>query len=115
MKQHTNLEGQWESPRNTTWCKGEAKRKPIRYGEARNAIRHLDNDKFASTPHLARLSLPNTSGSSIHASPQTSNNTSDHHLGNAETACLDNCANSNDCAAKQDDFWSAEDITRPDG
>ena len=114
VKEQTDLECQWKSPRNTSWCKGEAESEPIRDGEARDAIGHLDDNKLAPTSHLARLSLPNTSSGSVHASSQTSNDSSNHHLSNAKAASLNDCSDGNDSATKQDDPWSTEDVARPD-
>jgi hypothetical protein len=114
VKEHTDLECQWKSPCNATWCKRETESEPIRDGEARDAIRHLDDNKLAPAPHLARLSLPNTSSGSVHASSQTSNDSSNHHLSNAEAASLNDCSDGDDSATQEDDSWSTEDVARPD-
>ena len=114
MSEPTNLECKREPPRNSSWGKREAKRKPVRNGETSDTICHLDDDKLSPTPHLTCLRLPNTGSSSVHASSETSDNSSYHHLSNTETAGLDNCSNGNNSAAEQDDSWPAENVAGPD-
>lgn len=81
----------------------------------RYAHTHLNDDKLSSTIHLACLSLPDSSRGRVHASTKSSHNAPNHHTRYGPTACLDDCANTDDCRAKYNLPWTSEDVASPDG
>ena len=76
---------------------------------------HLNDDKFSSASHLAGFGLPDACGCSVHSSAQSSDDTTDHYLGNAIARRLDDGANGNNRASDDDLPRSAKDVARPDG
>jgi hypothetical protein len=55
-------------------------------------IYHLDNDQLSATPHLAGFALPDTSSSSVHARPQSSDDPPHHDLCKSIRSSLDDRA-----------------------
>ena len=59
--------------------------------------------------------MPDSSRGCVHASTKSSHNAPDHHARYGPAACLDDCANTNDCRTEYNLPWTPEDVASPDG
>ena len=100
-RRHTDLESEWEPPRNRSFSERKAKREPIRYRETSYAISHLNDDKLSTASHFACFGLPDTRRCSIHPCSEPSNDTANNHLGNTVGGCLNDSTECNGRAAEE--------------
>lgn len=107
----TALKSQGKSPRDTTRSEGETQRQEIRKTKPRDTIRHLDDDQLATTPHLARLRLPDARGRGVHPRTQACNHSSGVHLVLRPAGRLHDGAQGDDAAPEQQRARPSESIT----